>query len=67
MRNICHSPRFTVRRWLGPTLLITVGVLLVPGQFSHYGLIELWPILLIVLGSVLAAQFLVSAGDRHYL
>jgi len=60
MRNICHYPRFRVRGWVGPTLLITVGVLLVPGQFSRYGLIELWPILLIVLGSVLAGQFLVS-------
>jgi hypothetical protein len=60
MRNICHYPRFGLRRWLGPILLITVGVLLAPGQFSRYGLIDLWPILLMVLGSVLLAQFLVS-------
>jgi hypothetical protein len=61
MRNICYFPRFRVRGWVGPTSLITIGVLLAPGQFSRYGLIDLWPILLIILGSVLAAQFLVSS------
>jgi hypothetical protein len=46
---------------MGPILIITVGVLFLLREFTRFGIFELWPILLIVLGVVLVAQYMASS------
>ena len=41
-------------------LIITVGVLFLIGEYTRFSFLELWPILLIVVGVVLTAQSLAS-------
>lgn len=50
----CHAALF-------PAALITLGVLLVVGNYGPYTLAQLWPILLIVIGAVEVAEGLVSS------
>lgn len=45
---------------MGPVMLITVGVLFLLRQYTHYSIGELWPVLLIVAGIVLVAQAMAS-------
>jgi hypothetical protein len=45
---------------MGPVVLITIGVLFLIGQYTRYSVFDLWPILLIVIGAVLVAQWFAS-------
>ena len=56
----CTCANCRVRGLMGPVMLITVGVLFLIRQYSHYGIGDLWPILLIVAGIVLVAQAMAS-------
>lgn len=49
----CTCMRCRMRGLMGPTLLITLGVLFLVAQYSsRYSFGDLWPILLIVIGIV---------------
>jgi len=42
-----------MRGLMGPAILITIGVLFLVGQYSNrYSFMDLWPIILIVIGAV---------------
>lgn len=48
----CYCARCRTRGIMGPVILITLGVLFLIDQFTHFGFNETWPILLIVIGLV---------------
>ena len=49
----CRCARCTCSGMMGPVVLITIGVLFLVGKMRFgYGFIDLWPILLIVIGVV---------------
>jgi membrane-bound ClpP family serine protease len=55
-----------VRGLTGPVLLITLGALLLVGQFSGaYSFSQLWPVLLIVLGILRIVEALVPARNHR--
>ena len=60
LRTHCTCANCRVRGLMGPVMLITVGALFLIRQYSHYGIGDLWPILLIVAGIVLVAQAMAS-------
>jgi Domain of unknown function (DUF5668) len=63
LQKRCTCGQCRVRRLTGPLLVITVGVIFLLEQFTHYGIRTLWPLLLIVPGVVLvAASFASDAG-----
>jgi hypothetical protein len=45
---------------MGPAVLITIGVLFLPGFHSDLGIEKTWPILLLVIGAVKLAEALAS-------
>ena len=56
-RSHCPCIRCRVRGIMGPVVLITIGVLFLIGQYSgRYTFMELWPVLLIVIGAVKILQ-----------
>jgi hypothetical protein len=57
---VCPCPHCRIRGLMGPLLIITVGVLFLIGEYTRFSFLELWPILLIVVGVVLTAQSLAS-------
>ncbi len=62
----CHCARCLVRGLTGPVLLITLGALLLVGQFSGaYSFSQLWPVLLIVLGILRIVEALVPARNHR--
>lgn len=50
--KVCVCARCRMGGLLGPVVLITVGVLLMMGQWTRYDFGDLWPVLLIVIGAV---------------
>ena len=48
------------RPWLASGARLIVGVLFLIGEYTRFSFLELWPILLIVVGVVLTAQSLAS-------
>ncbi len=46
----CACPRCRSRALIGPTVLITLGVLFLIGEFTRYDFSDTWPVLLIVIG-----------------
>jgi hypothetical protein len=60
IRTRCTCANCRIRGLLGPVMLITVGVLFLLRQYTHYSIGELWPVLLIVAGIVLVAQAMAS-------
>lgn len=57
----CGCARCRWRRALFPAALITLGVLLLAGEYGPYTLAQLWPILLIVIGALEVTEGLVSS------
>jgi hypothetical protein len=57
---MCNCPHCRVRGLMGPVILITIGVLFLLGEYTRYGLLELWPVLLLVSGLVILAQSMAS-------
>ncbi|HKS82465.1 MAG TPA: DUF5668 domain-containing protein [Candidatus Acidoferrales bacterium] len=49
---------------MGPILLITIGIIFLLGQFTRFGFLDLWPVILIVVGAILIGQSLVSRAGH---
>ena len=60
MRKRCPCQHCRVAGLMGPIMLITVGAIFLAGQYTQYGIGDLWPLFLIVPGLVLLAQGLAS-------
>ena len=48
----CYCTRCRTRGYLGPVVLITLGVLFLLSEFTHWHFHQTWPILLIAIGLV---------------
>jgi hypothetical protein len=59
-KRVCGCAQCRMRRAIGPVLLIAVGVIFLIGEYSQYGFRYLWPLLLIVPGTMQVAQALAS-------
>jgi hypothetical protein len=58
----CTCRRCTLRGFLWPAILITLGLLFLVDKWNtNYGFHETWPVLLIVIGAVKLGQALVSS------
>lgn len=57
----CSCARCRCRGALFPAALITLGLLLLVGQYGPYTIVQLWPILLIVIGALEVTEGLVSS------
>jgi hypothetical protein len=56
----CTCARCRMRGLMGPVVLITIGVLFLIGQYSHYSFVRLWPAILIVVGLVKVLESVAS-------
>jgi hypothetical protein len=56
----CPCAHCRVAGTMGPLILITLGVILLLGQYTRYGLADLFPFLLIVPGIILVIQSFAS-------
>ncbi len=56
----CGCTCCRVRSLMGPILLITIGAIFLAGQYTRYGFLDLWPVILVVIGVVLVGQSLAS-------
>lgn len=57
----CPCARCRIRGLMGPIMLITVGLIFLLGEYSRYGIDQLWPLFLIVPGVVLLVQAMASS------
>ena len=48
----CYCSRCRARGFMGPVVLITIGVLFLLSEFTHWHFHQTWPILLIAVGLV---------------
>ncbi|MGA3293974.1 MAG: DUF5668 domain-containing protein [Candidatus Acidiferrales bacterium] len=64
MKPRCSCARCRVRGLMGPVMLITIGAIFLVGEYTHYDMGQLWPILLIVAGVVLFAQSVASSAGH---
>ncbi len=53
----CRCARCQIRSFTGPVILIVVGVIFLCGEYTPYGFVTLWPVLLVVAGILLLAQY----------
>ncbi len=56
----CTCMQCRMRGLILPVMLIAVGVLFLIGEYSRFSFLDLWPILLIVLGGILVCQAMAS-------
>lgn len=64
-RNRCNCQRCTIRGLMGPTIVVTVGVLFLLAQLrgGYFEFGHTWPVILIVIGLVsLACAFASTEG-----
>jgi len=64
MKPRCSCARCRVLGLMGPVMLITIGAIFLVGEYTHYDMGQLWPILLIVAGVVLFAQSVASSAGH---
>jgi hypothetical protein len=57
-KSRCGCAHCRVRTVFGPVMLITVGILFLVAEYTHYGFGQLWPVLLIVAGVLALLQSL---------
>jgi len=62
--NGCTCERCRTRGFLGPSLLVALGALLLLGQFTRWDFGDTWPVLLIVIGVVKVLQSNASAAGH---
>lgn len=55
-RTRCRCARCRIRTLTGPVMLITIGAIFLAGEYTPYGFVTLWPVLLVVAGILLLAQ-----------
>ena len=60
----CTCAYCRVRGLMGPFILIAVGMIFLTGEFTRYGFLDLWPVLLVVAGIVLLAQSVTSRAGH---
>lgn len=60
----CGCARCKIRSFTGPVMLIVVGAIFLCGEYTPYGFVTLWPVLLLVAGVLLLAQYGAS-GEGH--
>lgn len=60
----CPCAQCRVAGTMGPLILITLGIILLMGQYTHYGLADLFPFLLIVPGVLLVIQSFASRAGH---
>ena len=48
----CYCARCRCRGYMGPVVLITLGILFLLSEFTHWHFHQTWPILLIAIGVV---------------
>ncbi len=60
----CTCARCRVRGLMGPLMLIAIGFMFLLGRFTSHGFLQLWPILLVIVGVVLWLQSTAS-GAGH--
>jgi Domain of unknown function (DUF5668) len=53
----CTCPRCRSRRFMGPAVLVTLGVLFLVDEFTRFDFDQSWPLLLIVIGLVKVLQW----------
>ncbi|HTZ99349.1 MAG TPA: DUF5668 domain-containing protein [Candidatus Aquilonibacter sp.] len=59
-RPRCACARCRMRGMLGPVIIITIGAIFLLSEFTRWGMGELWPLILIVLGVFKLAESTVS-------
>ena len=60
----CGCASCRIRNFMGPIMLITIGVIFLIGQYTSYDFSYLWPILLIVPGVLMVAQALAPRANH---
>jgi len=62
----CRCQRCSIRGLMGPAILITIGVLFLLQQTSHYdyGFWRTWPVILLVIGALKLAEA-VASDEGH--
>lgn len=60
----CTCTHCRVAGTMGPLILISLGIILLLGQYTRYGLADLFPFLLIVPGIVLVIQSFASKASH---
>lgn len=55
-RAQCRCARCRIRGLMGPVMLIAIGGIFMAGEYTPYGFVQLWPILLVVPGLILLAK-----------
>jgi hypothetical protein len=53
----CSCPRCRCSGYIGPLVIVTLGVLFLIDQYTMYGIGRTWPIILIVIGIVKLLQW----------
>ena len=61
----CGCGRCSTRGLMGPAVLVTLGLLFLLGNMTDYSFDRTWPILLIVIGAVNVARY-VMPNHRTY-
>ena len=56
----CPCARCRTRGLMGPIMLIVVGIIFLLGEYTRFGMDQLWPLFLIVPGIVLLVQAMAS-------
>ncbi len=56
-RESCTCERCRIAGYMGPAVLITLGVLFLIDEFTHFGFGQTWPLLLVVIGLVRMLQW----------
>jgi hypothetical protein len=56
----CSCARCRMHGLTGPVIIITVGVIFLLGEYTRYGIEQLWPLFLIVPGVFRLAQSFAS-------
>jgi uncharacterized membrane protein YqgA involved in biofilm formation len=60
----CPCMHCRVRGAVGPVMLIAIGLIFLAGEYTRYGISDLWPVLLIV-GGVLAVWQSTASRAGH--
>lgn len=60
----CRCGRCSTRGLMGPAVLVTLGLLFLLGNMTDYSFDRTWPILLIVIGAVKVAGYVMPNGEH---